>query len=287
MAGRRKETEHGTLSCGKYRGCKRPECVAAVLAYEARRRRLVGYGKWHPLVDAEPARQHLLKLSEAGCSYRSIAVALGKCLSAVTRVVFPSVAKPQTQRIRAEYSAAILALSAADVITPRVPAVGVSRRVRALNVVGWPNTAIGERIGRSATHINHIHHQSMVMRGTAELIKDCYEQLKNLDPLEHGVPVHTALTVAGKAKAQGARDPLWWDDWDSIDDPKFDPGTAERDLNRDELGELRRDEIEHLASFGCEAQDIATRLGLHLSTVRAVVQEWRTGERRDRKKAAA
>lgn len=287
MAGSRRETPHGTLSCRKYRGCDRPECVAAALAYEARRRRLMGYGRWNPLVDAEPARQHLRKLNGQGCSYRSIADALGKYTAAITHIVFTHAGKSRTQRIRPELSAAILALTVEDVRPPRVSAVGTSRRVRALNLVGWPNTVIGERIGKIATHVNHIHHQRQVLRETAEAIQDLYETLKGLDPVEHGVDPHTARTVAGKARVRGARDPLWWEDWGGIDDPKFDPAAIEQELNVRQLGALRRDEIEHLGGYGLNAEQIAERLGMAYGTVRDIMRELRTERRRDRGSEAA
>lgn len=287
MAGPQKETPHGTLSCRKYRKCERPECVAVALAYEARRRRLMGYGRWNPLVDVEPARQHLRKLNARGCSYRSIAAALGKYTAAITHIVYTHAGKSQTQRIRPEFSAAILALTVEDVSPPRVCSVGTSRRVRALNLMGWPNTVIGERIGKYATHVNHIHHQKQVRRETAEAIEDVYETLKDLKPVEHGVDPHTARTVAGKARVQGARDPLWWEDWGTIDDPGFDPQMAERDLNVRELGALRREEIEHLASYGMEAEQIAIRLDMAFGSVRDILREIRTGQARERGRGAA
>jgi hypothetical protein len=286
MAGPHKETQHGTMSCRKYRGCNRPECVQAANAYEARRHRLIGYGKWNPLVDAEPARKHLKMLNSAGCSYASIAATLGRYKAAVTTIVFPQGSKAPTKRIRPEFSAAILALTIEDVRPPRVDATGTKRRIRALNLIGWPTTIISERIGREGTRISHIHLQKQVRRETAQAIKDCYDTLKDLNPTDHGINPHTSLTVAGKARAHGARDPLWWEDWGHIDDPGFDPDTAEQELNRKQLGALRRQEIEHLLSYGCPEEQIAERIGLQHGTVRDVVAELRAGQRRDRRAAS-
>lgn len=285
MTTRTRQTPHGTLSCGKYRRCKRPECVEAVRAYRLRAYRLKGYGQWQPLVDAEPARQHLKKLHAMGCSYASIAAALGKHTAAVTNIVYEKTCKPR--RIRRELNDAILTITLDSIDPPRVDSTGTSRRIRALNAIGWPNTVIGEHIGSWNTQVNHIHHQRKVLRETAIAVADCYERLRNLDPIDHGVPAPLARSVMSRAIKHGARDPLWWEDWGSIDDPDFDPATAERELSRNELGALRRREVQHLMSAGCDAAQIAARIGLGVSTVQAIMAELTTGTRRDRAGAAA
>lgn len=203
--------------------------------------------------------------------------------AAITRIVFTHAKKSRTQRIRPEFSAAILALTAGDVSSPRVLAVGTSRRIRALNLMGWPNTMIGDRIGKIGTHVNHIHHQKKVMRATAEAVEECYQELRVLDPVQCGVDPHTVRTVIGKARKQGAKDPLWWEDWGRIDDPDFDPDLVEQELNLREEAAVRREEIKHLASFGLTAEVIAERLGMMPGTVRDIMRELRTGERRDRR----
>ncbi len=285
MTTRAKETPHGTLSCGKYRKCKRPECVEAARAYRLRVYRLKGYGQWQPLVDAEPARQHLQKLNAMGCSYASIATALGKHKAAITNIAYEGARK--TRRIRRELNDAILEITIDSIHPPRVDSTGTSRRIRALNAIGWPNTIIGEHIGSWNTQVNHIHHQRKVLRETAMAVADCYERLRNLDPIEQGVPAPVARSIMARAAKHGARDPLWWEDWDRIDDPDFDPATAERELPRNGLGALRRGEIQHLMSYGCEAEEIAHRLDMATTTVRTVMNEIASGQRRDRTGAAA
>lgn len=286
MDGRRRETEHGTLSCGKYRKCQRPECVEAVRAYRRRVYRLKGYGQWQPLVDAAPAQDHIGLLNAQGCSFRSIAEALGLGLSAVTKVMYTGPRRKAPRRIRPEFSEAILSLTLEDVNPPLVSAVGVSRRIRALNLMGWPNTVIGERVGSWNTQMNHIHQQKTVTRSMALAVSDCYESLKRMDPSELGVRREVALCVASKARKHGARDPLWWEDWGTIDDPRFDPADAERALSRDELAAHRRHEIAYLMSDGCIPERIAQRLEMHVSTVREVMLELETGVRRVRKQVA-
>ncbi|MEI5032471.1 hypothetical protein RB201_04530 [Streptomyces sp. S1A(2023)] len=71
-----------------------------------------------------------------------------------------------------------------------------------------------------------------------------------------------------------------------IDDPNFDPQTAERPLNRLELAAYRRDETERLHSYRIPDHEIAARLGMALTTVRGIIGELECGQRRDRKQAA-
>jgi len=279
-------TKHGTLSCGKYRKCKRPECVEAVNAYRRRARRLQGYGIWQPLVDAAPAREHLRYLNRLGYSYRSIATALGKPTSSITKVVYPSPARDVRRRIRPELAQAIYALRPEGIQAKLVLAVGTSRRLHALNAIGWPNTVIGERIGSFNTQVLHTHRQKWVLQKTATAVLRCYEELRHLDPVQHGVPAALVKGLHTRAAQHGWRDPLWWEDYGRIDDPEFDPATAERRLSRNELGAIRREEIAHLGSFGLSEDEIGNRVGLSAKHVREVLRELRTGERRDRGTAA-
>jgi hypothetical protein len=73
------------------------------------------------------------------------------------------------------------------------------------------------------------------------------------------------------------------DDWQNIDDPLC------KSLNWQERAALRRDEIIHFAWHGDTPEQILARLNneVSISTVRQIVQEWRTGQKRDRKAVAA
>lgn len=280
-------TTHGTLSCGKYRKCKRPECVEAVRAYRRLRYRKQGYGQWQPLVDATPARQHIEALHNLGYSYRSIAASIGKYTAAITKIAYPSPTRKAHHRIRPELEAAILAIKPEDIVTGMVPAAGTSRRLRALNAIGWPNTVIGERVGSWNTQLLHTHQQKYVLQTTAAAVAECFEQLKDLDPVEHGVPVSLVKTLTARAAQKNWRDPLWWEDMGHIDDPDFDPAAVEQELGRNEEAAVRRAEIKHLMSYGFDHEVIAARMDMHPTTVRNIMNELRRGQRRDRSRGVA
>ncbi|MGW1246969.1 hypothetical protein [Streptomyces sp. NPDC002535] len=282
-------TQHGTLSCGKYRKCKRPECREAARAYRRLTYRKQGYGTWQPFVEAEPARQHILALNAAGFSYKVIADHLGKTLAAVTSIVYElTPGRGRKRKIRPEFAAAILALSPESMTPGMLPAVGSVRRVRALNAIGWPTRVIAEHMGTVAPRIRSITgRQQLVTRATAQGIADCYQQLHRLSPLEHGIAPGTVLKLTRMAARKGWRDPLWWEDMGHIDDPDFDPASVEQELGRNDEAAVRRAEIEHLMSFGLDHENIAARMAMHPTTVRNIMNELRTGQRRDRSREVA
>ncbi|MEU7010399.1 hypothetical protein [Streptomyces sp. NPDC046332] len=280
--------EHGTLSCGKYHKCQRPECREAVRAYRRRVHRLQGYGQWQPLVDAEPARAHLQHLNAQGFSYQVIADHLGRYLAAVTGIVYElNPGRGRKRRIRAEFSQAILAITPDDLTPGLLQAAGTARRICALNAIGWPTRIIADRLGVACPRVREVTRQQHVTHATASAVADCYEDLKDRNPLEHGIAPGTVLKLQRLAARKGWRDPLWWEDMGGIDDPLFDPAEADQGLKRNEEAAVRRAEIEHLSSFGMNYEQIAARLGMQPGSVRDIVRELRTGQRRDRQGAAA
>jgi hypothetical protein len=282
-AGKRPIADHGTLSRAKYHGCKCEPCRDYLANYQRTRYRKIGYGTWQPLVDAEPVRQHLLALNAAGLSYDVIAERAGMYTATVTGFVYDLGTKiKRKKRTRRETAKRLLAITA-DTVTPgMVNAVGTIRRIRALAANGWPMRGLASHIGVAQTTVWKITQQTEVYRHTSRAVADCYEALRNERPEDHGVPPWVAARTRQWAAEQQWPDPLWWEDMGRIDDPTFDPAAVERELNRDELGALRREEIEHLDSYGCTPEVIAERLDMALSTVRAIVQEIHTGQRRDR-----
>ncbi|MFE5895868.1 helix-turn-helix domain-containing protein [Streptomyces sp. NPDC056488] len=260
--------------------CKKCRVVKNAYARQVHRRRC--YGTWQPYVDAAPTVRHLRKLHDAGISYAQIARQSGLHENHVHRI-----ANGHSKQVRPATAEAILALTAESVQRKVLPITGSARRLQALAAIGWPFTTLATYIGMNPRGISRINYQPYIFQSTAKAIVAAYERLKDQKPEDHGVSLVGAQKSRALAERRGWPDPLWWEDMGHIDDPEFDPATAERELNRDELGALRREEIEHLSSYGCDAETIAKRLHMHLGTVRGVLRELRTGERRDRKGADA
>lgn len=280
--------DHGTLSRYKHHGCRCRTCVLGYRDYQRTSRRRRAYGTWHPFVDAEPIRQHILTLHNSGMSYASIAKAAGMYEATVTGFIYALSARdPRKEKATQDIAARILAVTADPLLSGWVDATGTRRRVQALVANGWPMDALAEHIGVNADTVSRITRQAKVYTSTARAVLAVYDQYATESPQNHGIEAWKADRTRRAAQAKNWPDPVWWEDMGHIDDPDFDPHAAERRLGRNELAAVRRAEVEHLASYGYDAEDIDGRVDLGLSTIRAILTELRTGQRRDRSKAAA
>jgi len=170
-----------------------------------------------------------------------------------------------------------------------VPILGTRRRLQTLNAEGWPCKEIDRRLDTGTGYTAYLIRSTsdLVRFSTADSVRHLYASLEGLAPEEHGVtPTNAKQTRARAAAKEWARAAYW--DPDDFDDPSFQPADA-AELGRNELAALRRGEIEHLAGFGHTPEQIVDRLNdeLKISTVRQIVQDWRTDTRRQRKQVAA
>lgn len=280
--------EHGTHAYGKRSKCPCPPCREAVNSYRRRVYRQQGYGTWEPFVDSELARQHLIALKREGVSMRVIANHLGKREASINAIVYAinDRGRGRRTRIRPEFAAAILALTVAEMETPTAPAAGSSRRIRALNAMGWPSETVCTHLNILPARVSELGKQKRVTRATAETVARVYEQLKDQRPEDHGIPAPTIKRVSGRARRMGWRDPLWWEDMGGIDDPDFNPAAVEEETTGRALAALRREEIAHLASFNLGHEEIGARLDMAPGYVRDVLRELRAGQRQNRKAVA-
>ncbi|MFJ9633719.1 hypothetical protein ACIRU8_39105 [Streptomyces sp. NPDC101175] len=164
-----------------------------------------------------------------------------------------------------------------------VDATGARRRTQALLAIG--HTIVGLAAESDVDHsvINDILAGAPNVRGaTFDRIASAYDWLATQPPVTDRKSAATASR--NRAAREGWRDPQWWEDYGRIDDPDFDPDAAGAEPGFRARAELRREEIEHLAWCGHEPEHILARLNneVSISTVRQIVQEWRTGQRRVR-----
>ncbi|MEU4106209.1 hypothetical protein AB0F16_37580 [Streptomyces tanashiensis] len=265
---------HGSLSRRKHHRCSCVLCVTAYNSYQRSRYRKQGYGTWRPFVNAEPARQHLIALRNAGYSIDVVADAIGQHVGNLNAIVYPVGGAPR-QRIRPELADTILAVTAESLVPCFLPAAGTARRIHALIAMGWTSRCVAEQLGVKPPRVPEIARQDSVTRAVAERVAAVYDRLHVLSPEDHGVSATASLRSRLMAERNGWRDPLWWEDMGHIDDPMFDPDTAERPLNKHEQGALRATEILHLASYGATPDEIAARLDLGRDYVVARLRELR------------
>ncbi|MGQ4353226.1 hypothetical protein [Streptomyces drozdowiczii] len=280
--------DHGTLSRHKHHGCKCDTCRAGYCTWQRTRYRRRGYGTWQPFVDAEPVRQHIITLHSAGMSYASIAKAAGLYEATVTGFIYAlSTKDPRKEKATPDIADSILAVSPDPMLSGWIDATGSRRRIQALAAHGWPMPSLAAPIGINPCSVNRITRQVRVYTSTARAVLDVYNTHATASPQEHGIPQWKSDRARREAQAKGWPDPLWWEDMGHIDDPNFDPATAEATGSRNDAAALRRAEVAHLAGYGYDAEAIAARVGMHVKSTRVILAELRTGQRRNRSKAAA
>lgn len=256
-----------------------------------RRRRLQGYGQWHPFVDAEPARQHVQAVRATGMSCAGIVRHTGVNIGMIDHLLYGKAPYPPAARIRTENAEALLAywpvLDDYD-DGAVIDATGTRRRVQAMAAIGFPSNAIQQRVDHiTLKAVERLRINERVTARTARAIRDLYSEVSGKTAEDYGVTPWIAARTRTYAVKNQYAGPMAWDD-DTIDDPQAKPDFG-AELNFHERAALRREEIIHFAWHGDTPEQILARLDgeVSISTVRQIVAEWRTGAKRDRKAVAA
>jgi len=187
------------------------------------------------------------------------------------------------------FEAKILAVAAPTKGDPGqyIDATGSTRRLQALSSIGHSYATICEAADTCPNRVVSIANgrQPTIRRDLADRIAAAYQRLAFSPPPKNKYTTRTRNV----AHTKGWRDPHWWEDYGHIDDPEFNPAAVDRELNFQERAKLRREEIIHLAWVGHQPEQILDRLNneVSISTIRTIVQEWRTGQKRQRKAVAA
>lgn len=237
-----------------------------------------------PFTSPKKAQAHLQTLHKT-MSWDSLEAATGVRFSNLVTIY-----QGKRTKIRHETEAKILAVAIPAKGDPGqyIDATGSTRRLQALSCIGHSYASICRAAGTCPNRVVSIANgrQPTIRRDLAERINAAYEQLAFNPPAKNK---HTTRT-RNVAHSKGWRDPQWWEDYGHIDDPDFNPTSVVVDeLNFRKRAQLRREEIIHLAWHGDTPEQILARLNneVSISTVRQIVQDWRTGQKRDRKAVAA
>ncbi len=222
-------------------------------------------------VDATQSRAHLERLLGRGWSQDQIAAAAGFDQSTVSVIL-----SGRYQRVHRDTAAAILAVRLDRM--PPIPrgfidSTGTRRRLQALATLGYTLPSIARRVGVSDRNLYEISTRrwGSVRKTTAASVARIYRELST-QPARRSRWSEQARAVAA---AEGWHGPMAWDD---IDNPAAEPQPVEPapDLKRDELAEVRRDEVLHLAGFNVPPEEIAARLGIGFSTVTGILRQRRS-----------
>jgi hypothetical protein len=279
--------QHGTVARRKHHKCPCNPCREAYNAYQRNCRRQKAYGRWQPLTDAEPVRQHLRTLMAAGISYYRVADMIGTDYANLTGILYAKGSRAPRKRIKTTTATLILAISPQTEITPqRVDATGTRRRLQALIVMGWPQRTLALLLGRTGGGtLNQLLTADFVYSTTANSVRRLYANLRAADPETHGVSSASAKRTRTYSRRQGWHGPLAWDT-DTIDDPAAQPDTEGE--GTDEARKRDNDrpaEIKHLAGFGFSAHTIGRQVGLPEKDVEGRIAKLHA--ERNRKQAVA
>ncbi len=197
------------------KGCRCDACRAANATAEREKYRLRAYGRWRPLVDAGPVREHLAVLAGRGIKTKRVSQLSGISHPAIVRI-----AEGRTVRVRAQTAEAILAVQPSpDLLTPRahVDGAGTRRRLQALVAVGWTRSKLAEHIGIHHTNLCGIVTADSVRADTARKVAAAYDALWDRQP-PMGTPADRRAAAAARREAaeKGWLPPAAWDD-DLID----------------------------------------------------------------------
>lgn len=260
--------QHGERRC-YLRGCRRPECVEANKRYckaaDLRRHR-----EGPQRIDGTKAAEHLRKLIGEGWTRAGIAHEADLPISTIGGLIggWQKYCTPKVERT-------ILAFDPDfDTECPGywVNVIGPGRRIRALATLGHTMFSVAIETGISYSAIRRISRMQgrVTSKDFAARIADVYDRWSHTEG--------PSVVTRGFAASQGWSGP---DAWQDIDDPLS--------LNFHERAALRREEIIHFAWHGDTPEQILARLNgeVSISTVRQIVQDWRTGQKRDRKQVAA
>jgi hypothetical protein len=247
--------EHGTLTRRRVGRCDCRPCRDAGNRYNNRRELLIATGRWQPLVDADPVRQHVNQLRAAGLGAERIIKLANVTPSTMQRLLYgrPSDGEAPSKRVRPEVAAALLAVRA-DLDTladgAQIDATGTRRRSQALVCLGWSQGEQARRLGIQKSNFTRLNHHS-VTAARARAVRDLYNELSMAT-----APQSQGANYARKlAERRGYVPPLAWDD-DTIDDPAATPDLGTKVLKTVALLE----NFEELTALGYTSDQAAERL---------------------------
>jgi hypothetical protein len=229
--------------------CPCQPCRQAEYRYDRRRRHLAATGR-NLTVPPTAAAQHLQLLRASGITINDISTA-----SKTSRGTIRLLLQGRPAPILRSTANAILAIPHRDLTVTTVPALGSTRRVRALIAIGHTKAHIERVTGVAHTTLWQITAgiQPIILASTADAIARVYEQL---------APVPGQSERSRKrAEANGWYGPEAWDR--DIDDPAADPGAPEPEATRAHLLAI----AEEMTRAGAAAEDIAAAVDRDPRTV--------------------
>ena len=278
MTTRHEPPNHDTLTCYTNYRCRRPECVERYNERTRERLQSQASGEWDRLVDAQPVKDHVKKLIDAGGTPHAIMALSGVGSCAIRSLLPPG----HPSRIRHGYRVAretaerILAVAEIDVTPPLVNACGTARRAQALVAAGWPIIYLAEPLGFNKKYIYEFLKRASAPGGaeacarTAQRVALAYEDLSSKRPAKSGISKRSVASARRYAASRRWPDVAYWADrMDVIDDPDFEPlyGVTRRELVAQDASWVMR-------TTGADKTTAAERLGVTRSYIEHAFREY-------------
>lgn len=201
--------QHGTHAAYVLDRCRCRPCKDANRAYERQRAKDRAYGK-QAYVDAAPARQHCLELKASGLGPKRLAVVSGVPHGAISRLLYGDDVRgtPASRRIRQSTADKLLAVEVTvDTLGARIPVPGLPTRLRLQELIamGWSQSKLAARLGRTPSNFGRILRGDVVGAESARLVRDLHAELSTTPPPE---AEHRDKIAASSARRY-ARDRGW------------------------------------------------------------------------------
>lgn len=246
-------------------GCRCDGCRAEHRKLGAHRSRMIAYGRWRGLVDADPLRAHVRALMAAGLGRDRICELAGVSVGCMARLLYGNRDEPPTARVLARTAEKLLAVqpSLADFgDAALIDATGTRRRAQALAALGWSISEQARRIGRRVKDYSPMLARDRVSARLARLVCALYDDL-SMTPAPAG---YSATRARRMAAQRGWLPPLAWED-SALDDPAAEPEQLEATAPQsDAVDEVAVEKA--LAGARIDLTDAELEVALHAGTAR-------------------
>jgi len=211
---------HGTRNAYVTDGCHCTQCRAANRAEERHRTDSLRNGRWEPLVDAAPARDHLQLLRQHGVGLDQIVKISQTPKRTIRRVLREPPTSPH--RIRSETAQRVLAIQlTSEHLAPRsqVDAAETHARIQALLETGHSIEELARALGKSSVSLRRTLDRRTVTARTASAVGDLYDRLQenavrkipgaavSIGNIPHPTTLTGFMIRAGKFQNHRAADP--------------------------------------------------------------------------------
>lgn len=193
---------HGTRAAYIADRCRCQACTAANGEVITQRAKAIAVGVWQPYMAAQPVRDHIQALRDAGTGIAQIANLTGVPVSTLRRLVYET-ARPEG-RIRTITATSILQLSVGPDTRSHhstVDAAETRVRIQILLAAGWTLPTLARLLGRTPQSLRRTTQRTAVTVNTAVAMNDLYNRLKHRrrpTPRPQIAGPHARATVAKK-----------------------------------------------------------------------------------------